>query len=232
MSGVLYGVGVGPGDPELLTIKAVKVIEQADVIIVPKAGANRDSTALAIAKPYISEHTQLLELVFPMAYDQQKLSDAWLENKKVIGQLLKQGQRAVFLTLGDPMLYSTFIYLHKLLKDHYAVEVIPGVTSFCAVSSYIQYPLAEADETLCIIPATAPQEQIQKLLEYSDNVVIMKASRNSKQLINQLRNQHMLENAVLVSRCGMEGQTIITDLEDVGDQKLNYFSTILASKKK
>lgn len=232
MSGVLYGVGVGPGDPELLTIKAVRVIEQADVIIVPKAGNNRGSTALTIAKPYISEHTQLLELVFPMAYDQQQLSNAWLNNKEVIGQLLDRGHRVVFLTLGDPMLYSTFIYLHKLLQEDYAIEVVPGVTSFCAVSSCIQYPLAEADETLCIIPATAPREQVQKLLEYSDNVVMMKASRNSKQLIDQLRQNQMIENAVLVSRCGMDGQSIITDLDDVGEQKLNYFSTILTSKKK
>lgn len=232
MSGVLYGVGVGPGDPELLTIKATKVIQQSDVIIVPKAGANRNSTALTIAKPYINKQTKLLELVFPMAYDQQELSDAWLANKQTISRLLDEGKRVTFLTLGDPMLYSTFIYLHRLLKDHYTIEVIPGVTSFCAVSSCVQLPLAEADETLCIIPATAPLEQIKNLLAHSDNVVIMKASRNNKELLNQLQKQQMLDDAVLVSCCGMEGQRIIHDLKAMGEQRLNYFSTILAKKKK
>lgn len=227
MAGVLYGVGVGPGDADLITMKAVKIIKQVDVIIVPKA-VDKHSTALSIAKNYISEGTKVLELVFPMTYNPEKLSETLLQNKNIVSQLLDQNNKVAFLTLGDPMLYSTFIYLQRLLKDDYEIVVVPGITSFCAISSAAQYPLAEGNEPLCIIPGNANKKQLKKLLECCDNVVLMKVSRNYKQIIDQLNENQMLDRAVLVSRCGMDGEIITTDLEGLAEQNINYFSTIIA----
>jgi len=175
MSGVLYGVGVGPGDPELLTLKAVKAIEKADVIIAPKTEKKEDSVALAIAKPYLKKDVKVIKLVFPMVFDQNELTDAWISNKDIILELLQAGKTVAFLTLGDPMFYSTFIYVYKLLeKSGHSIEIIPGITAFCAIGSKLGYPLAEGEEVLSIIPATASEEKIEQAMANADNVVLRK----------------------------------------------------------
>ena len=111
MTGVFYGVGVGPGDPELLTVKAVKVIQAADVIIAPQTEKKEDSTALTIAKPFLKEDVTIVKMVFPMVFNRTALSAAWEDNKNTILELLAAGKKVIFLTLGDPMFYSTYIYV-------------------------------------------------------------------------------------------------------------------------
>lgn len=152
MAGIFYGVGVGPGDPELLTIKAVKVIQTADVIIAPQTEKQADSTALAIARPFLSEAVSIVKMVFPMVRNREALSEAWENNRRAIVQLLVTGKKVVFLTLGDPMLYSTYIYVFHLLENcGYPIRTIPGVPSFCAIASQLGYPLAEGDDVLSVI---------------------------------------------------------------------------------
>lgn len=233
MSGIFYGVGVGPGDPELLTLKAVNAIKSADVVIAPRTEKKDESTALSIAYPYIQEGTEVLELVFPMNYNAQELSDAWVRNKEIILGLLSSGKNVVFLTLGDPMLYSTYMYVYRLLETSgHEIINIPGVNSFSAIGNRLGMALAEGGDILSIVPATIDEERLERVLAVSDNVVLMKVYKNYTEIVKKLHEHGMAENAVMVSKCGLEGEEIIRDLVASGKQKVNYLSTILTKRSK
>jgi precorrin-2/cobalt-factor-2 C20-methyltransferase len=233
MIGVFYGVGVGPGDPELLTLKAVNVIREADVIIAPKTEKKEDSTALSIARPYLQDNVTVLELVFPMVNDTLILTEAWEYNKNAILDLLKEGKKVVFLTLGDPMFYSTYIYVFNLLKDcGYPVETVPGITAFCAIGSKMGYPLVEGNNVLSVVPCTIEEERLDEVLKTSDNLVLMKVYKNYTQILEKLEKYGLMENAIMVSKCGLEDETVVHDLKDAGLQKVNYLSTILTRRYK
>ena len=232
MSGILYGVGVGPGDPELMTLKAIKAIEQADVIIAPKTEKKEDSVALAIATPYLKKDAKVIKLVFPMVFDQEQLTDAWVSNKNTIMELLDSGKKVAFLTLGDPMFYSTFIYVFKLLENcGHQIEVIPGITAFCAIGSKLGYPLAEGDEVLSIIPATASEQKIEQAMAHADNVVLMKVYKNVDDVVTSLGKHDLLKNAMMISRCGLPDETITRDLAvRIKGKRQNYLSTIVSHR--
>jgi len=232
VKGIIYGIGVGPGDPELITLKAVNILKSVDVVIATRTGQKENSTALNIALPHLKEGTEILELVFPMVYREDKLNEAWEDNKMRILSLLEQGKRVAFLTLGDPMLYSTFIYIHRLLSKHNVnVQTIPGITSFCAAAGRLGYPLAEGNDILTIIPATCDGEKLSQALAASDNAVLMKVSKNTAEVIKQLQSKGLLEQAVLVSKCGHPDESIQTNLEDATHLNPTYLSTILARKR-
>lgn len=232
MTGIFYGVGVGPGDPELLTVKAINVIREADVIIAPKTEKKEDSTALTIASPYLKENVEILKLVFPMVSSTETLSDAWENNKNIILELLSAGKKVVFLTLGDPMFYSTYIYVFRLLENcGYPIETVPGITAFCAIGSKVGYPLVEGNDILSVIPATIDEDKLDQALERADNVVLMKVYKNSKKIIRKLQRHGLADNAIMISRCGLEDEQV-HNLMDIGDKKINYLSTILARRNK
>lgn len=231
MTGIFYGVGVGPGDPELLTLKAVRVIQEADVIIAPTTEKKTDSTALSIARPFLSERVEILKLIFPMVYDDERLSEAWESNKDSILELLKAGKKVVFLTLGDPMFYSTYIYVYRLLEGcGYPIETVPGITAFCAIGSKFGVPLAEGDDVLSVIPATASPETVEKVLAISDRLVLMKVYKNFPEIVEKLEKYDLAEKAMMISNCGMSDEKVIHDLRQSGNEKVSYFSTILTRK--
>jgi len=159
--GKFFGVGVGPGDPELITVKAAKVLKTVDIISIPKAHENKSSLALSIVKDVIVERNtppEMLELVFPMINDKKELKEAWSENAQIIAEKVKTGKTIAFITVGDPMLFSTFIYLfHRMKEEHPEVklEIIPGVTSLTACAAVSKIPLAEKKEVVAIIPSSA-----------------------------------------------------------------------------
>lgn len=230
MSGIFYGVGVGPGDPELLTLKAIKVIQAADVIIAPQTEKNPESVALSISRSYITAGTEILKMVFPMVSQKKALTAAWQNNETQISNLLQQGKKVVFLTLGDPMLYSTYIYVYRLLKESgYPIDTIPGISSFSAIGSFLGCPLAEGDEVLSILPATADDKTIDRVMAVSDSVVLLKVYKNYRKIVEKLENNGLLSQAVMASRYGLEGQQIVHNLQEA-DEKVNYLSTILARK--
>ena len=176
--GKFTGIGVGPGDPELLTLKAVRALHEADVVIAPRTEKRDDSIALSIARPHMRSETEVLELIFPMVYHAESLSDAWKENRRIIQQRLDAGQNVVFLTLGDPMFYSTYIYVFELLQGcGHPIETVPGVTAFCAIASHHGMPIVEGDDVLSVVPATISPEKLEKVLAVSDRLVLMKISR-------------------------------------------------------
>ncbi len=229
--GIFYGIGVGPGDPELLTVKAINAIKNSEVIIAPKTEKKSDSLALTIAQPYLRADVQIVYQTFPMVKNFEDSPEIFSDNVKEILSYLNTGKNVGFLTLGDPMFFSTYIYIFKLLKNHgVQIETVAGVPAFLAIAAKIGYPVAYGNEILSIIPATADTKKISAALKSSDDVVLMKVYKNFGEVAEILNNENLTENAVLVSRCGLEDEKILTDLNSCKNEKLNYLSTILTRK--
>lgn len=231
MKGKFYGIGVGPGDPELITLKAINVLKKADVVIAPRTQNKEKSLALEIASPYLCEGTEILELVFPMVYEEKTLNNAWENSASEILKHINLGRQVAFLTLGDPMLYSTYIYINRLLAKHdILMETIPGITSFCAAASRLGLPLAEGNEIVSIIPATCDRTALSRALSASDTVVLMKVSKDFQGVMDSLRSNSLAGNAVMISKCGHPDESIHYDINNLQDLKPTYLSTILAKK--
>lgn len=233
MSGIFYGIGVGPGDPELLTVKAIKAIEKVDVLIAPKTEKKDGSVALTVAKPYLKKDVEIVYQVFPMVKGfAENSTDAWESNKQEILELLRAGKNVAFLTIGDPMFYSTYIYVFRLLENEgVEIQTIPGIPAFAAIGSQLGYPIVEGDDVLSIIPATASPEKVEKAMQAADNVVLMKVYKNFEDVADILDKNEMAEQAVLVSRAGLDDEKIIYDVLAHKKDNLNYLSTILTRKK-
>ena len=231
MRGTFYGIGVGPGDPELLTVKAIKAIEAADVLIAPKTEKKEGSVALEIARHYLKDDIEIVYQVFPMVKDFAEDTGAWEANKAEILALLNAGKNVAFLTLGDPMFYSTYIYVFRLL-EHEDVDIvtIPGIPAFAAIGSRVGRPIVEGNDILAIIPGTADAQRLEEVMAVASSAVVMKVYHNSAEIIDLLRRNNMTKEAVLVSRVGLDDERIIHDLEAHADEKLNYLSTILTRR--
>ena len=221
MKGKFYGVGVGPGDPELLTVKAVNAIKNADVIIAPKTEKKEGSVALTIAQPYI-DGAEIVFQTFPMVKHFEESKEIFIANTNQILEFLREGKNVAFLTLGDPMFFSTYIYIFNLLKDSGAdITTIAGVPAFLAIASHIGKPAAYGNEIMTVIPATAPKEKI---------VDALKVSENFSEVVELLDETNMLDAAVLISRYGLDDEKIFGNLRAHKADKLNYLSTILTRK--
>ena len=221
--GKLWGVGVGPGDPELLTMKAVRVLREADVVIVPDT-TKSDKTALNIAKDYL-EGKEVIFAQTPMVRDKAVVDAAYEQAAQQICALLDQNKQVAFLTLGDPTVYSTYMYIHeKVLRHGYAVEVVPGVTSFCAAAARLNISLCQGSEPLLVIPASHSQEE---LLDVPANKVFMKAGRSILELQQTLKERGMLDNASMVANCSMANEIVYPHFADV-QESAGYFSLVIA----
>ncbi|SCX80138.1 precorrin-2 C(20)-methyltransferase [Alkaliphilus peptidifermentans] len=232
MKSRFIGIGIGPGDPELLTVKAVKEIEKASIIVVP-CSKSKESTALNIAKEYINESASILEMIFPMVYCEYTLKKAWQENINTITKHLEEGKDVAFLTLGDPMVYSTFIYVMKAIKDlGFYVESIPGITSFCAVANRALLPLAEGDEAFTVIPLNEKKEHLEKSLQDGKNVVVLKASHDPVGLAEVIKRNKLEDSFIMCSNCGKKNEKITSNIQDLNITKVPYFSTVIIKNKK
>ena len=229
--GTFYGIGVGPGDPDLLTVKAIKAIKEVDFVIAPKTEKKEGSVALSIAQPYLKSDVEIIYQVFPMVKDFAESPEVFIENKNEILSMLHQGKNGAFLTIGDPMFYSTYIYIFDLLSaENIKIETIPGVPAFLAIASKIGRPVAFGNDILTIIPATAEMNDIESALETSNTSVLMKVYKNFEEVVDTLENHKMNQEAVLVSRCGLPDEKIINDITSHKQEKLNYLSTIITRK--
>lgn len=230
--GKLSGVGVGPGDPELITIKAVRIIKEADIIFTAASSKNKYSLAVEIASPYISSSVEIKKLSFPMTKDEKKTEAAWTENARQIANALKQGKNAVFLTLGDPTTYSTFGYILKKMKcvmPEANIETIPGITSFHAASARLNRILVEGEESLLVTSGAYGGGRIREI-NGVENVAIVKAYKNIKDINKALKETGLGNKSVAVSKCGRENEEIIEDLEQLEKRAPDYWTLILASK--
>ena len=239
--GTLYLVGIGPGDPELMTCKAVRVLEQASVFIGPKAKKNGASNAVQIAAEQVDlSGKTVLELCFPMkkialgtTHDPEVVA-AWQEAAEIVLAYLDKGDDVAFPTLGDPSLYSTAFYLlHTLqeLRDKIRVSVIPGITAMAACSARVCMPIGLGDDVVSIVPAAFDDDRLKTILQSFDAVVLMKVFRKMKRIVPLLEELGLVERAVLIERCGMDDQRIYTDVRETLGRELHYFSTLLIRKK-
>ncbi|MBG9985825.1 precorrin-2 C(20)-methyltransferase [Facklamia sp. DSM 111018] len=233
MLGKLFAIGVGPGDPKLMTVKAIETIQTLDVIYTPQADVAKKSVALTIAEAYLPEEIRIEARHFPMVNDLKSKMQQWESISKEIQVELEEGFNVGFLTLGDPSTYSTFSYLLERMDFKFNVEVIPGVTSFAQIAAISQKPLVLDQEKLCILPATASQEEIHHCIELYENLVIMKVKRHLKKILPILKAFDLLGASYLISDASMPSQKIYKNLETfTGDEKLSYFSTIIVQKKR
>jgi len=240
LAGTFIGIGVGPGDPELITIKAVKALKVADVICVPKSHAKKPSMALSMVRQILAERekpVEILELVFPMTKDDLNNRKLWVENAAIVAAKAKIGNVA-FITLGDPMLYSTFLYLYECIKETYPeidLEIIPGVTSVTAAAASAKLPLAEKEEVVTIMPSDIDPTLIEQTAKHADNLVFMKCAHHIKEFIPILLKAGFTENSTiaLVKRCTLcEEKVLVGKLGEVNDWdiKEDYFSVAIVKK--
>ncbi len=230
--GKLYGIGVGPGDPELITVKAVKAIEKADIIFTAASSKNPYSLAVEIASPYISPAARIETLKFPMTKDENTTDQAWTDNAKQIAAELEKGKTAVFLTLGDPMTYSTFGYVLKkmnIIMPEADIETIPGITSFHAASARLNRILVEGEDSLLVTSGAFGGSRIRKFMSI-ENVAIVKAYKNIDDINDALKEAGLFDRAVAVSKCGRENEEVIDNIDDLSKRDADYWTLILASK--
>ncbi len=185
-------VGCGPGDPDLLTVKAVKAIRNADVIMCPTSREGKDSIAYSIISSIIdvSKKPDIINLVFPMVKDKETLENTWEKNAKIISDKVNAGKNVVYLTVGDPSLYSTWIYLQRELKSKYPqikVTVIPGIVSMFAFASKVGISIAEGDETVAVIPACYDLSRVRETAKNCDTMIFLKDGRYFDQVITLLK---------------------------------------------
>lgn len=232
MNGTLYGVGVGPGDPDLLTIKAAKTLREVQVIFAASSTKNDDSLALEIARPHLREDIRIIRLGFPMSRNQNTLEQAWTSNARIVLNELEQGRDVAFLTLGDPLLYSTFAYILRTLRNlapHAKVSIIPGITSFQAAAAATETILAESSENLLILPGIREAESLRHSIEGADNAVVLKAYTNFKAIREEVRNFCSQTHCVFAARLGMKDQFITKNLDEAPDSP-TYLSLMLVKK--
>lgn len=227
MNAILYGVGVGPGDPKLITLAAVDAIRACPVIALPKSGEG-EAVALQIARGAVPEldEKELLELPMPMTRDKALLEQSHDDAARVVAAYLRQGKSVAFLTLGDPSVYSTYCYVHKrVLAMGLDARMIPGVPSFCAAAARLGQPLVEGAQALHVLPAS--YAGASDGLSLSGTKVLMKTGRCMAQVKHALAEHGLLDTAQMVQKCGMQGETLYTDMREA-DAGASYFSIIIA----
>ena len=222
--GIAYGVGVGPGDPELMTLKAIRIIRENDVIAVPGKDY-REAVSYKTALSNVPElpEKEIISLYMPMVKDTELLRKEHRKCADIIESFLNKGKNVVYLTIGDPTIYCTFTYLQHILEaDGYQTELINGVTSFCSAAARLNIPLAEWDEQLHILPAV---HKTDEKLSCSGNYVLMKSASQMKNVKEALKNSG--REVCAVENCCMENEKLYRSLDEIPDDA-GYFSLIIA----
>lgn len=240
MKGRFYVVGVGPGDPELMTLKAVRILKKSEVWLTPAARKGGNSTALSIATGVVArEGREILTHHFPMKKvhigqpTDVEVKVAWKEAAALIHERLMEGKDVAFPTLGDPAIYSTGFYVWETLLEEFpgvTVEIIPGVSAIGASSAVTGIPLCLGDERMAVVPAIFEDEKLREILCEFESVVLMKVHRVMPRLVALLEELDLLESSVLVEKTSLEDQVIRRDLKQAAEEELHYFSTMIVRR--
>jgi precorrin-2/cobalt-factor-2 C20-methyltransferase len=235
----LFCVGCGPGDPELLTIRALNLIKEADVIFVPTSKSDKPSIALSIVAKYIKETTKIINLVFPMVKDKDSLKDYWKKNTLEISQMVRTGKKTLYLTVGDPSLYSTWIYIHRELKKNHKdieIEIIPGITSIFAFAAESKLSLVEGNEHLSIVPACYDLNKVKNTVKASDTIVFLKDGRYFDNVIEMLSDSGFGEETQIAIAQDVSTKENILEIKHLKDLKgkkqpsQKYFSIMVVKR--
>lgn len=231
--GTLYGLGVGPGDPELITVKAFRKLKECPVIAYPKKMKGSKSYAQKIIDIYVdSSEKNMLGLVFPMTKDVETLQTEWIKSVEKIYTHLQQGQDVAFVTEGDPMLFSTYIHLMKLMKEHHPdvpMQSIAGISSFNGTANRLNLPLADGDDHVAMIPATDNKEDMRKVIETHDGIVFIKIAKVLDQMLDLLEEMNLLHKTHVVTKVTSD-EEVIWDIETLRGTDLNYLSCMVVRK--
>ena len=235
----LFCVGCGPGDPELLTIRALNLIKEADVIFVPTSKSDKPSIALSIVAKYINKTTKIINLVFPMIKDKDSLKDYWEKNTSEISQMVRTGKKTLYLTVGDPSLYSTWIYIHRELKKNHKdiqIEIIPGITSIFAFAAESKISLVEGNEHLSIVPACYDLNKVKNTVKASDTIVFLKDGRYFDNVIEMLPDAGFGEESQIAIAQDVSTKENILEIKHLKDLKgkkqpsQKYFSIMVVKR--
>jgi len=236
----LIGIGVGPGDPELLTVKAVKAIHNADIIMCPASNEDRPSIALSVVSSIIdkSKNQKIIKLIFPMTKDKDVLEQTWKRNAKIMAETVLTGKNVVYLTVGDPFLYSTWIYMHKDLKENYPdmnISVIPGIVSIFTFAAKVGVSVAEGAEKVAIIPSCYDLSSVKEIAKHSESMIFLKDGRYFDQVIKVLKESGFPDDSIFAigQDLGTENEIIRKmTLGEVNDETLTtkYFSILVVKR--
>ncbi len=230
MAGKLWGIGLGPGDPELVTVKAARIIGDADVVAFHSARHGR-SISRAVAAPYMRDGQIEEHLVYPVTTEtvdhpggyQGAIDDFYAEASETLAAHLAAGRTVALLAAGDPLFYSSYMHMHKRLCDRFEAEVIPGVTSISAASAALGVPLVERDEVLTILPGTLPADELTRRLRATDSAAILKLGRTFPTVRKALEDSGRLAEASYVERASSDRQRVLR-AADVDESQVPYFS--------
>ncbi len=230
--GEFYGVGVGPGDSELVTLKAVRIIKSVDCIFAPRADSKGSSLALDIVSN-VCEGKRVVEQVYPMVKDKKQLETAWLASANEIKRELEDGNSVAYLTIGDPLTFSTYCYLlqqlSKLIPSQ-NIHTIPGITSYNAAASLANFSLIEQSERLAIIPVSSNIDDLRQILNNFDTVILMKVAKKLDEVIELLEDMELIDNSLFASYIGFENELITRDLLSLKGAGKGYLSVIIVRK--
>ncbi|MEA5518834.1 precorrin-2 C(20)-methyltransferase [Limnoraphis robusta] len=229
-SGILYGVSVGPGDPELITLKGLNILKKAPVVAFPAGIRGKSGIAEKIISPWLNSQQIQLPLNFPYVQDETILTEAWQLAAQQVGEYLAQGKDVAFACEGDVSFYSTFTYLAQTLQEirpQLKVEAIPGVCSPLAAVASLGIPLTMREQRLAVLPALYTMSELEKTLDQADVVVLMKVSSVYRQVWQLLQQRDLLENAYVVEWATHPQQQIYAGLSDRPNLQLSYFSLMI-----
>ncbi len=232
MIGKFYGIGVGPGAIDLLTVRAANILKTIDVVCIPRSSAEKSSVALNVAKSYIGT-AEIVEIATPMTRDATLLDASWQVGAAVIAEHLQQGQDVAFITIGDSMLYSTYTYLMKKVRSLVPEAVIisvPGITSYSASAAHLNLPLAEGTEKLVVIPALDDPQDLKAILRLFPNVILMKVASQLSAMVDVLAELGLLDKAIYISKLGYPDQFVTRDLRSLQQTRLDYLSLIIVKQ--
>jgi precorrin-2/cobalt-factor-2 C20-methyltransferase len=229
--GTLYGIGVGPGDPDLITLKAVKILNSVDAVFAAASTKNPHSLAMRIARPHIPEATPVELLHFPMTRDRSATRRAWEAHARRLVGVLESGRDVAFLTLGDSLTYSTFGYLMQHVQaaaPHLDVQTVPGITSYQAAASRLNTPLVEGEGALMIVSGANGGDRLRSLSRKPETVVFLKAYRNLKDICAAIGESGQYPHCAAVKNCGQPNEEVVVDTEALCRQEPDYWTLIIA----
>ena len=232
-TGTLYGIGVGPGDPDLITIKAAKILNQVDLVFAAASTKNDHSLAVNIARKHIPDSATVIRLKFPMTRDKDETRKAWTAHSQTIIAELEKGKNAAFLTLGDSMTYSTYGYILKhvnSLAPHIEVQTVPGITSYQAAAARLNTPLVEGEESLMVVSGVNGGHRLRELCGKPENVVFLKAYRNVTDIKAAIEESGKYSSCVGVKSCGHPEEEIINDIGELSRRKPDYWTLIFTKQ--
>src|SRR4028118_150339 len=228
--GTLYGISVGPGDPELITLKGLRILKQSPVVAFPCGVKGKLGMAQLIVDEWLESHQVQLALSFPYVQDMVILTQAWQVAAEQVWQYLHLGQDVAFVCEGDVSFYSTFTYLAEMLQQLHpecVVQTVPGVCSPMAAASALGIPLTVREQRLVVLPALYNVGELETILDWADVVVLMKVSSVYEKVWQVLHRRQLLEHTAVIERATLPDQVIYEDLRDRPTLKLPYFSLLI-----